>query len=512
MAADLQLDTLEARGLIRVAALHPELEYLFRHALLQDTAYESLLKQERRVLHEVVGSAIEELYPERVGELAAVLGMHFEQAGAADKAVRYLAAAGKFASDRNAIVEAYDLYSRAAALLPERSEDEPDDIRRMRIEIQLGRARAGFTFMPESAGLDMILPLVDDARSLGDLRLEAELHLSSSLLQRFRGVSPEKSAQLRYSLQRISEIAEELDDPFIAALPESIVGLFRVFTGDLRGGIELLEKTGPQLEQKNDFVGSSFALMALGLGYGRMGEFEKADDALARAREIAQGGDIIAQLDALIGTAWVASIKGDLDGAVPLAQQCTGMAEQAGASSCIVASNFVLSDALIRQGKFGDAKLALDRSTDVANAIEQRQFRPSLSALAHLNAAQVGDVASHALSFDDAFTEADSFGDSWAEALIFWDRAQVEARKKADARDSEQMLADFDRAAQRFEDMGARPFHARVLRDWGQALQAVRRDDEGNDKLRRAISLFDELGIEREATEARASLGVAGRA
>ena len=78
---DLQLDTLEARGLIRVATLQPELEYLFRHALLQDTAYGSLLKQERRALHQVVGQTLEELYPERAGELAAVLAMHFEQAG-----------------------------------------------------------------------------------------------------------------------------------------------------------------------------------------------------------------------------------------------------------------------------------------------------------------------------------------------------------------------------------------------------------------------------------------------
>ena len=46
--ADLQLDTLEAKGLIRLATIDPELEYLFRHALVQDAAYESLLKQERR--------------------------------------------------------------------------------------------------------------------------------------------------------------------------------------------------------------------------------------------------------------------------------------------------------------------------------------------------------------------------------------------------------------------------------------------------------------------------------
>ena len=99
MTADLALDTLEARGLIRLAAAQPELEYLFRHALLQDTAYESLLKQERKTLHQVVGMALEELYPDRLGEMAAVLARHFEQAGETDKAIDYLTSAAKFAID-----------------------------------------------------------------------------------------------------------------------------------------------------------------------------------------------------------------------------------------------------------------------------------------------------------------------------------------------------------------------------------------------------------------------------
>ena len=129
MTTDLALDTLEARGLIRLAAAQPELEYLFRHALLQDTAYESLLKQERRSLHQVVGMALEELYPDRLGEMAAVLARHFEQAGDTDKAVDYLAAAAKFAIDRNAITEAYELYSRASALLPAYDPAAPEGVK-----------------------------------------------------------------------------------------------------------------------------------------------------------------------------------------------------------------------------------------------------------------------------------------------------------------------------------------------------------------------------------------------
>src|SRR5215468_5191179 len=99
MVTDTQLDTLEAKGLIRLATLQPELEYLFRHALVQDAAYESLLKQERRELHHSVAEALEELYPDRKGELASMLALHYEQAGDNAKALPYLIEAASFAFD-----------------------------------------------------------------------------------------------------------------------------------------------------------------------------------------------------------------------------------------------------------------------------------------------------------------------------------------------------------------------------------------------------------------------------
>src|ERR1041385_2925736 len=105
MTTDVQLETLEAKGLIRLAAVRPELEYLFRHALVQDAAYGSLLKQERRDLHGRVGEALEELFPDRREELAPVLAMHFEQAGERDRAIDYYVEAAEHALSQNAIQE-----------------------------------------------------------------------------------------------------------------------------------------------------------------------------------------------------------------------------------------------------------------------------------------------------------------------------------------------------------------------------------------------------------------------
>jgi predicted ATPase len=76
-----QLSQLETSGMIRLAAVEPDLEYLFRHALIQDAAYESLLSSDRKRLHRAVGSAVEQIYADRLDEQAATLARHFAQAG-----------------------------------------------------------------------------------------------------------------------------------------------------------------------------------------------------------------------------------------------------------------------------------------------------------------------------------------------------------------------------------------------------------------------------------------------
>src|SRR5881275_1324011 len=92
------LSTLETSGLIRVAQLSPEIEYLFRHAMVQDAAYDSLLRQDRRKLHRSVGETLERCYPDRLAELAPLLARHFEGAGNSEKALHYLILAGDSAA------------------------------------------------------------------------------------------------------------------------------------------------------------------------------------------------------------------------------------------------------------------------------------------------------------------------------------------------------------------------------------------------------------------------------
>ncbi len=108
-----QLASLESSGLIRLAQAQPELEYLFRHALVQDAAYSSLVKQDRRQLHQAVGEVLERVYPDRMDELAPLLGRHFDEASDDGRALRCYARAGDAAARVYANAEAVMHYTRA---------------------------------------------------------------------------------------------------------------------------------------------------------------------------------------------------------------------------------------------------------------------------------------------------------------------------------------------------------------------------------------------------------------
>ncbi len=110
-----QLGALETAGLIFLAHPTPEIEYLFRHALVQDAAYSSLLKQQRRALHEAIGLSLERIYPQRLDELAPVLANHFFEADDHARALHYYARAGDLAARKYANAEAVMHYTRALA-------------------------------------------------------------------------------------------------------------------------------------------------------------------------------------------------------------------------------------------------------------------------------------------------------------------------------------------------------------------------------------------------------------
>jgi len=504
---DVQLDTLEAKGLIRLATVRPDLEYLFRHALVQDAAYGSLLKQERRELHGRVGEALELLYPDRRDELAPILAMHFEQAGDLDKAIDYYVASGRHALQTNAIREAYEAFDRAATLASQlaaaAATADGAATRRRRVEIEIGRAEAGYSFRSIEEAFGALEGVVAEAAALGDLELDYRLHLLIALGRLQSGESAE-DPRVKRSLDRIAQIAETLGDPSLAAVPMALVGMGQSFTGPIRDGVAKLEEAVPLIAAR-DSVGAAFARGALAMGYAQLGEFDKADAAAANAKEMAEAGDLIGQLDALIAESMVRSLEGRLDSAIPIAQACVDRAEETGASACLLASSWILGDAFHRQGRFEDARDVLKRGADVAMAVDRKVWRPTLLAWLDASAQALGDVVGDA--WDEPLATARAIGNRVGEAGIIAKRAESAAgRGEVDA-----AITDFQAAAAIFEELGMRPALARLLRATADTERAAGRAAAADATLRRALALFEEMGLDVEAGIVRTSLAVGDR-
>jgi tetratricopeptide (TPR) repeat protein len=237
------------------------------------------------------------------------------------------------------------------------------------------------------------------------------------------------------------------------------------------------------------------------MGYARLGKFDLADDAARHATEIASRGDLIAQLDAQIAESAVRSMHGDLEGAGPIALQCVQRAEETGSSACVVASAFILGDVLQRQGRLAEAQQMLGRGSELANVVERKTWRPTLQAWLATNQVALG-VDAPADAWEEALTTARSIGNVYGEAGILAKRGEAHALRGASA----EACSDLAAAAAIFEGFGARPDLARVLHQLGLAQRACGRVEDSEATMRRALALFEEMGIVGEAMLVRGDL------
>ncbi|HEX2028650.1 MAG TPA: adenylate/guanylate cyclase domain-containing protein, partial [Nitriliruptorales bacterium] len=239
------LGTLEAAGLVDLAGTSPELRYSFRHALVQEAAYGSLLRRQRRDLHLRVAEALLRLQPDRRDELSALLAHHYEQAGDVARAAEHLLVAGERALRRFANREALAFFERAASHLPADNDDR--EALRRRVLAGLGWLQAGRTFVPGEDMLRVLDRVLPDAERLGDPELLARAHLVNADTRNLMGEWYATSAPLRASLQAARELAESLGDDPLRALPLALIGHGKLLAAEFAEAAELLEQAIPIL-------------------------------------------------------------------------------------------------------------------------------------------------------------------------------------------------------------------------------------------------------------------------
>lgn len=122
----------------RPSATHTE--YIFKHALIHDVAYKSVLQERRRVLHGKAAEAIEALYADRLDDHLGKLVRHYRMSGNGPKTVHYLHQAGQHAYERSAVAEALSHFNSALETIAKLPSDRAITELEIALQISLGNS------------------------------------------------------------------------------------------------------------------------------------------------------------------------------------------------------------------------------------------------------------------------------------------------------------------------------------------------------------------------------------
>ncbi len=278
------LQELKALEIIYEQGLLPEPAYIFKHAVIQDVAYGSLLKERRRELHRAVGGAIEELYPDRLADHYQELAHHFVNGEDWPKAFEYLIRTGDRAKDAFANQTALDSYAKALEVAS-RVSPPPPPRRIMEIYQRRGQIWRLMSRPTDAvADLDRMLAM---AREEGDRFAEAQALVDLSLAH-WIFFSAEHAPLTKTYAEDALRIGREIGDEEVVAKSLSYLGLVKQVEGDLVGGDEKLGESLRISEARGFKDAIAQNLTWLGAHADWRGEFRKAIPLCRRAEETAQ--------------------------------------------------------------------------------------------------------------------------------------------------------------------------------------------------------------------------------
>jgi predicted ATPase len=170
VALQAALEKLADADIVLVQGLPPESDYRFKHALIQDAAYENLLKSRRQVLHRRVAEALRDNAAGSTAE-PELLAHHFTQAGMTEAAVEWWGKAGQRSLERSALIEAAEQLTRALNQM-ERLPGTPA-LRREQIKLQVALANAlmhlkGYAAPEPKAALERARVFMERAEAFGE--------------------------------------------------------------------------------------------------------------------------------------------------------------------------------------------------------------------------------------------------------------------------------------------------------------------------------------------------------
>jgi class 3 adenylate cyclase/tetratricopeptide (TPR) repeat protein len=379
------LEQLTAVEIIYEQPLLAEPAYVFKHAVIQDVAYNSLLVQRRKELHRAVGVAIEELYADRLAEHAEELAHHFVQAEAWPKAFEYLLRSGDRAKDAYANRAAVEFYGRA--LEAARRMTPPADVgllmrlHQRRAQVLVSLARYGEAI----ADCERMLEL---ARGIGDRHGEGEALVEAALAHWLTFTWEGAGRTQRYAEEALA-LARETGDQLVLARSLTYLGLVDQIHGRLVDGDRKLAQS-LRISEPAGFKGvTAQNRIWLGAHANWRGEFRAAIDLSRRgAREAAESHDGFQELMALAFECLALASIGEYAAARAVIE--TGLAKAKASETGFITGRLTNSLGWLHQ-EIGDFRRAveLDReSEDIGRRIKNPNVEISATinrAFDHLN-------------------------------------------------------------------------------------------------------------------------------
>lgn len=315
---DSTLELLERQSMVLRILGFEYSTYFFKHITTREVAYQTILVENRKMLHQLCGEAIEELYPERKEEFCYVLAEHFQKAEIRDKAVNYTELAALSAARVYNNRQAMQLYANLLNLLsPEAAE------KRLAIRMKIADIKWLMGEWKEST--EAAMEVLAESESAGADRISFEA-------LRFLGIAAFYKGDLEGAYQRFSlatRLAEKLQDPLLICVATGNLGNWYYQKREFNKSREMHHQSLAMAEKLGEKQRMAKTLGNLGLILVEEARYDEALEMFHKSLQLAETHRYLKERSTALGNiGYTLILKGDMDAALPLLQQKLSLAEE----------------------------------------------------------------------------------------------------------------------------------------------------------------------------------------
>jgi class 3 adenylate cyclase/tetratricopeptide (TPR) repeat protein len=396
----------------------------FRHALLHDAAYASLLLSRRRELHGTIAEALERLEPERLRSEPELLSHHHAQAGHALQAARYSGAAALRALERSANLEALRHATHGIELLggvAEGAERERAELSLTMLAGAAHRAVHGFASHEAEQCFARALAL---SEQLGDVPSAIDVRRGLFSCHYARGELALARAQGRH----VADVGEQRGDRAAHMLGQWMLGVMSMWQGNFRGACDelalALELYVPD-EHRSKTLAAQIdpgvnAMSHLAWVHWILGDADAAMQTAERAMQAARDlGQPFALAMALFFGCVVRGCRGEFEAAEPLLSELTAVTGEHRLSFLGTCAHVLRGQALIDDGACEEGLRELDVALHEFDAQEAGLGRPWALAIAASGWQRLGMREQGLRAIDAAFAAVERHGERHWEAELW---------------------------------------------------------------------------------------------